>query len=1459
MKLANDICRLDYLIGTLATAYKGVINSLAVKDFCMTEEGTFVTLKGTVLAIPEGDYEACLIQSGAELSRTVLERGYFELKSGSEQVKNAKDLQIDIVQRGTHVGTFLLKKENTDGVYISAVELSDELKGMDFKRLAAPLREKVGLLQKAEEIIANILSTKKDWPVFSEKLNGFSIDLFWSARDVYYGAYTILVHFLLKAAVNTNAAGTRKPVSNFLEIMELPLEQETDRRKLRSAADAWLREVRDSSVNLSVNMRRAVNVLSSVHEKFSDAEIEPVIRNLLNSVKEKAANMPTLGPAILHPVSTFLSLDENELLNNYGDKGRQQLSHKLSDAERFIESKENLRALDILSGLDMDILDDEKMLAVFFEIVGNHLSRDHVVFFSAALGELFAISPKLSLKALENIKSNTLVLFEKMSGFGRFDACAALLARVREAGSPLKEDIITDSKLASSLLNSGSDELISLYTNDLKQIVIPAAKVSGHSMDTWAEIVNPLNLERLSKFMEILQLGSGRLEDVFIHVIANLYVSGVHIPDDRLFQRRVSSYLNSGAMKLPFFLNHLFLEKLPVYFNEVGAVSRIRDYSTEIDSWGNDPVLYFLRKQVHVNASNYNIRLIEEIITAWVDNDPARLRAMVPRDVFDSLKPELFDRYSAVIKPFLESVGALDADGLHIKRLLDVSVDEAHPQLRDNGQADEIRTKVTLICKLYQEIFGKYSLVNRDLVRTDPFIRLSENVDKVKSLRQTVLSPEKTIAQESLYFKRHIAFGIPSVLGSYHEPKFDALGDMLRREAELGSLLEEVINTIEDRAGQFLRDDLSRWLSSLTFIHELLKLEGLENARIDEIVTILKNHSLRISQIIDLIRMWQKELAWMVEFVNRTFHQPLVGILNQCPRDELPEYLMNLDPGERDFANKAADIIIRDMMTGVTGLVETDRIIDKLIRALKSHAGDGADDEMDVDEPRVRKTFFVIQELTDRESMQLAPFIGGKAKNLVYLSNRGFRVPFGIVFSSFHTHRYKEYTDSLEFMTLLKQAVKKIEERSGNFFGDKDNPLFLSVRSGSYVSMPGILSTVLYCGMNRDTLRVFMKNTGDPRLAWDSYRRFIEHYGTVVLGLNMGVFDNIMNAVMKKHVVTTREELALKHLEEIAGLYEREISLRGMNIPNDVFEQLRNSIRAVYASWYSERAEQFRNITETSGQWGTAVTLMQMVFGNAVGAGASVFFTRNPFTHEQVIYGETRENATGDDLVYGRQENRSLSKEQIRAGRESLEEVDPQLFSQHQELAKRIEDAMGGLPQEVEVTYTKEADGKRVISVLQTRRMEAGEDFSHTFDDICRMESRIIGRGIATYGGALSGIVTFTSAPERVEELKKTAGLPVILLRKTASTDDVSLMPVIRGIVTSTGGVTSHAAVLARKFHVNAVVACSDMAIETNEQGETYAMIGSVVVKEGTVISIDGSRGLIFSGICMSTGLADRY
>jgi pyruvate,orthophosphate dikinase len=901
-------------------------------------------------------------------------------------------------------------------------------------------------------------------------------------------------------------------------------------------------------------------------------------------------------------------------------------------------------------------------------------------------------------------------------------------------------------------------------------------------------------------------------------------------------------------------LHYLLLKRLPVFFSEVGATGRIRDDTTEIDSWGNDTVLYFLRKQVHANASNYTIRLIEAIIGSWVYDDPSLLNGSAPDDVVQNLDAGLMAQYAAVIRPLFESLNILDSGGLHFDKLLTVGENDLRLRLEDLHGPDEARSKVLLLCMIYRGVTGKYSFVAGEGEKQDVSPTIPELVSAVEHLKQKVLSPEKTESQESLYFKRHIAFGIPSVLGTYHEPKFDALGDLFRREARIRAFIENVVSDIEDKGGDFSVNDLKQWLSCIESVNTLLEAHGLGNFQAEELVAIFKTNRLRLSQIVDMLRMWQRELTWMVESFHRTFNGPLIEILTAFPPDELPDRLKNLGPGESGFVHKAADIIIRDLVNSVVGFAELDRILNSLIAVMKSRIGSGHDDEVSMEDAVEESAgYFMLDDLSDDDAMRRAPAIGGKAKNLVYVRNQGLPVPQGAVFSASHTGDYENYIDSLAFRSVLREAVKKIEDRTGTVFGGGKKPLFLSVRSGSYISMPGILSSILYCGMNRETAAASIGTSGNERLGWDSYRRFIEHYAVVVHGLDIKMFETITNRIMKSRGIARHEELNADDMKKLVGLFLKELSEQGRAIPEDVYEQLKEAVKAIYGSWYLERALQFRRALDVSEHWGTAVAVMQMVSGNAGGSGASVFFTRKPPFLTQGIYGETREGATGDDLVYGKLLNRPLSREQNAPGQTSLEEIDPELFRMHQELAGKIEKALRGLPQEVEATYTRGPDGTRVISVLQTRRMEFHRGFTKMFQDVCRMESNIIGRGVGVYGGAISGIATFSSSVDRIQKLRRENDQPVILLRETASTDDVSLMPEIDGIITAAGGATSHAAILAQKFGVTAIVGCSDMVLEVARNGEPSARIGPSTVTEGSAISMDGSTGLVYSGICLST------
>lgn len=1445
----RDICSLDYLIGTLATAYKGLITSLIVKDFCITEESDSVTLKGTILSMPAGDYRAFLKHEGIELSRAEILQGHFEIAASPDAFRKSKNLQIDIMQNGRHIGTFLLKRAGGDDLFVSALELSDDVKGVHFRDLLARLHEKPDLLRRAEALAAKIFSPKKDWKKLSEDINTFSRDLFWHDRDSYYAWFELLSRHALMACERIGPHEGTKPVENYLSLIELPLGNEQEFDRVCSASAAWVREMQSSGTDFSLRFSRTIRIISDIYGRFHNENISGVLRRIFSLLKIKAEETPVIPDAVFGLLRPFLNAPDLDVLRRFCGEGRGELLDTVVDSLRMTDEGDYTGVFDKARTIDTAVLDDGVMTDSFFDVVLRDADVRSADAVAGAVSEMFPVFGKLSQDAHKKAMKYTSDLIKKMLGLGIMGACRRLLSQIE--GVKQAEDIILNPDVAAAVLAAGDPGLLGSYKDYLKGITIPSPGIKGFSGETWAEIANPLHLERLSKFLRIVSIDVVGFRDIVIHVVCNLHVSGVFIPDDRLFQREVSAYLNSGVLGSDFLIHYMLLKRFPVYYNEVGATGMIRDFTTELDSWGNDTVLYFLRKQVHVNASNHNIRLIEQVMKAWVDKSTDPLKPVVPEDVLLKFDASLLDEYSRAAVPLFRSLGVIDEKGVHPELVIALREEDLHDRLDKMDIPGEVRSKIFLLVRTYQEVVKKYSCACGDTGAADAVTELAELAGGLKELKGIILSPEKTRPEESFYFKRHIAFGIPSVMGSYHEPKFDAFGAALRNLESARTLMEDVISRVTESEAAFAPEEVRTYIDSLAASEELLKFQDLWNFQVEEMLAIMKADRLRISQVIDMLRMWQRELTWMVEFFSRTFHSPLITILRAFPEDELPEHLKGLRHSEGDFIDKATDIIIRDMMNSVTGFLELDRLLNSLIAALRRRVLSGAEGEIiPPGEQAQTAYYYMLDTVTDRDAMRLAPLIGGKAKNLVYLSTKGLRVPHGAVFSAAMTPYYQDYTASAVFDAALRQAVKALEERTGTVFGGKKKPLFLSVRSGSYISMPGILSSILYCGMNDLTHKAFLESDGDAWLAWDSLRRFIGDYGTAVFGLDMNFFDRIAEGVFKGKGEFRRDEISVAELAEIVHRYRAALKVKGLHIPDDVFVQLKECIRAVYGSWYSERSQQFRKAMEISWYWGTSVTLMEMVCGNAVGAGASVFFTRRPDTLEKEIYGDTMEEVTGVDLVYGRYVSRPISRKQARSDRKSLEETDPPLFKLHSETAAKIEEAMGGLPQEVEITYTKTGDGGKVIDVLQTRRMEFHRGFTKRFSDVCRMQERIIGRGAGVHGGALSGIAAFSSFKEQIETLRGRYGMPVILLRNSASTEDVSLMPEVTGVITAGGGVASHASVLAQKFDLTAVVGCSDMELKVDEKGAPYALIGGHRIMEGSAISMDGSTGLIYSGVC---------
>ena len=1445
-----DICSLDYLIGTLATAYKGLITSLVAKNFCMTESEGKVTLKGTILAMPEGSYRAFLMQGGIELARAGIRDGFFEILVDGEKIRSSRNLQIDIVQKGNHIGTFLLNQEQTGGMYRPALEIADDLKGVNFHVLTGRLKDKPGLFNRAEDIISKVFSTKKDWRKFSEEINSFAKDLFWSDREAFYQWYGILTDYSHKAAEAVDSALREKPVENFLFLIELPLENESDKEKLQQAAAAWLRKMK-GPIELSRVFSQTGKILTTLHSRVPDADLEAALRQLLHSLKGLSIRTPAMPSAILDTLRQIVPESDLSRLAAYSEEHRESFLANISRLESLLNAKRYPEVLAGINETDFSFSHDTEMTDIFFAIIEKNIRQETASKFSGALTVFLPFLAALTPEAYKSGVMNIAGLIRYLIRSGLATTSAELLDTIDKAGAGIKEDVLLNREIAASICDGGSDDLAEQYSTLLKQIVVPFPEISGFSADTWAEIVPVPHLERLTAFLAIICLDSIRFRTVLVHLICNLSVTGVFVPDEKLFQREVSSYLNSAVMEEDFLLHYILLKKMPVFFNEIGASGKIRDYTTEIDSWGNDAVLYFLRKQVHVNASNHNIDLVDKIIQTWLYGDPGNLKDVVPDEILEKLDLTLLKQYSVALRPFLEALKVFEGGELHIGKLHSLSEEELKQGLMRVPSEEEIRNKILLLCRIYRELAKKYSLaVRNDSTDLSGCAGLRRNVAGMEELYKTIISAEKTVPLESLYFKRHIAFGIPSVIGTYHEPKFDALAAMIRTGEMTRLNIEKIISSLETGPGSLADGDFREWISCLAGMRDLFRIYGLANFQVDEIVTVLRTNRLFISQVIDLLRIWQGELTAMVKSLSSTFYKAFSELLKVFAGQDLPEFGIRLS-GHGAF--KTTDVYIRDVMSSVAGFIELDRLLEKFLSFSGGLVVSGRDYRFTPGGPLQQENdFFVLDDLSEEDAMTLSPVLGGKAKNLVYLKQQGLDVPAGVVFSAGKTGHFRQYTSGEDFIVILKKAVRQIEDRTGTRYGSPVKPLFLSVRSGSYISMPGIMSSILFCGMNKETVKGFMGSGGNERLAYDSYRRFLEHFGVVVYDLDEKFFDDILLSFLNSLGKRAVKDLSAGQMEMLVALYRSRLTEGGMTVPEDVYEQLRLSVSAVYRSWSEEKALRFRSAMDISEHWGTSVVIMQMIFGNEENSGASVFFTRRPHSMEKGIYGDTVENATGVDLVNGKLVTLPLARQQALRGRKSLEEIDPRLFSMHEDLALNIERAMKGLPQEVEATYTTGPDGKRRIYVLQTKRMEIHRGFTKRFQDVCKMYLNIIGRGVGVNGGALSGVATFSSSPEHIRELRRKSRMPVIVLRAAASTDDVSLMPEVDGIITITGGVSSHASILAQKFDLTAIVGCTDMHIYSDEKNGPFAKLRDYPVKEGAIISIDGSTGLVYYGSCES-------
>ncbi len=487
--------------------------------------------------------------------------------------------------------------------------------------------------------------------------------------------------------------------------------------------------------------------------------------------------------------------------------------------------------------------------------------------------------------------------------------------------------------------------------------------------------------------------------------------------------------------------------------------------------------------------------------------------------------------------------------------------------------------------------------------------------------------------------------------------------------------------------------------------------------------------------------------------------------------------------------------------------------------------------------------------------------LGGKGANLAEMTNLGLPIPQGFTVTTEACTRYYEDGEKIaqEIEDEIFAALKKLEEITGKKFGDKENPLLVSVRSGARASMPGMMDTILNLGLNNEVVEVMAQK--NERFAYDSYRRFIQMFSDVVMEIPKPLFEKEIDAMKEKKGVKQDTELTASDLKELVtifkGIYLKE---HGSEFPSNPVEQLKEAVKAVFRSWNNPRAITYRRLNDIPGSWGTAVNVQEMVFGNmGDDCGTGVAFTRNPATGEKALFGEYLMNAQGEDVVAGIRTPQPIA---------TLEQTNPEAYADFVKYANLLEDHYKDM-QDMEFTiergklfFLQTRNGKRTANaalriavelvnegmitekeaVLRVEPNQLDQLLHPNFDSAKLKAAKPVAKGLAASPGAATGKVVFTA--DRAVELYEAGEKDLILVRLETSPEDIDGMNVCHGILTVRGGMTSHAAVVARGMGTCCVAGCGELVV--NEEAKTFTDGQGNTYHEGDYISLDGSTGNVY-------------
>lgn len=497
-------------------------------------------------------------------------------------------------------------------------------------------------------------------------------------------------------------------------------------------------------------------------------------------------------------------------------------------------------------------------------------------------------------------------------------------------------------------------------------------------------------------------------------------------------------------------------------------------------------------------------------------------------------------------------------------------------------------------------------------------------------------------------------------------------------------------------------------------------------------------------------------------------------------------------------------------------------------------------------------------------SKDMRNLLGGKGANLAEMTNIGLPVPRGFTVTTEACTSYYDHDRKLtdEILSQIDEKIHELEKITGKTLGDKKNPLLVSVRSGARASMPGMMDTILNLGMNDEVAEGFSEVTNNKRFVYDSYRRFIQMFADVVMGFPKSSFERKFDDIKEEKGVKLDTELTAEDLEEVVQIYKSEYKKHaGVEFPQDPKEQLMAAVEAVFRSWMNDRAITYRRLNDIPSSWGTAVNVQEMVYGNRGDtSGTGVAFTRNPATGENHLFGEYLMNAQGEDVVAGIRTPQSI---------DTLKEVMPECYEEFSKICKILENHYKDM-QDMEFTIEdgklfmlQTRNGKRTATaalkiavdmvnegmitkeeaLLKVDPKQLDQLLHPMFDEDSLKAATVVASGLAASPGAACGHIAFTA--DDVVRMHKDGVKDIVLVRLETSPEDIEGMNLARGVLTLRGGMTSHAAVVARGMGTCCVSGCGDLVID--EEKKTLTLKDGRILKEGDYISLDGSTGNVYA------------